>query len=107
MDPLLNQVIKTEVDVSLCFIVTRSYFPPWTDGSLGSNAFGCSKSGELHHWSELESTELMIEVPVKLVILGSRVVGRGRMMDVGLDHPWIYLDRHCWHVCSWSGVSGC
>lgn len=27
-------------------------------------------------------------------------------MDVGLDHPWIYLDRRCWHVCSWSGVVG-
>lgn len=42
----------------------------------------------MHHWSELESTELMIEVPVKLVILGNCVMGRGRMMDVGLDHPW-------------------
>lgn len=31
----------------------------------------------------------MTEVPVKLVILGSCAVGRGRTMDVGLDHPWI------------------
>lgn len=31
----------------------------------------------------------MIEVPVKLVILGNCVVTRGRMMDVGLAHPWI------------------
>lgn len=42
----------------------------------------------MHHWSELESKELMIKVPVKLVILGSCVMGRGRMMDVGLGHPW-------------------
>ncbi|XP_023796095.1 protein DDI1 homolog 2 isoform X2 [Cyanistes caeruleus] len=62
VDPLLNQVIKTEMDMTLCFVVTRSEFPAWPGGSLRSRAFGCSESGELHHWSELESTELMTEI---------------------------------------------
>lgn len=28
------------------------------------------------------------------------------MLDVGLDHRWVYLYWCCWHVCSWSRVSG-
>lgn len=45
----------------------------------------------------------MNKVPVKLVILGSCVVARGRMMDVGLDLPGLVL-LACLQL---SRVSGC